>query len=57
MLLIAYTPPAAHGAYTERGAGIQPRSAFQRSPPYRCRPPLSHRQQVMHAYDRDGWIV
>jgi hypothetical protein len=58
VLLIAYTPPGTRGAYAERGpvfihAG--PCSGYLT--PDRYPPALSHRQQVVRAYDQDGRIA
>jgi hypothetical protein len=58
VLLIAYTPPGTSGAYAERGpvfihAG--PCEGYQT--PHLYPPGLSHRQQVVRAYDHDGQIA
>lgn len=58
VLLIAYTPPGTHGAYAERGPVFihaEPCSGYLT--PGRYPPALSHRQQVVRAYDRDGQIA
>ncbi len=58
VLLIAYTPPGTHGAYAERGPVFihaEPCSGYLA--PERYPPALSHRQQVVRAYDQDGRIV
>jgi hypothetical protein len=58
VLLIVYTPPGTRGAYAERGPVFihaQPCDGY-RTP--HCYPPgLSHRQQVVRAYDQDGRIA
>jgi Protein of unknown function (DUF1203) len=58
VLLIAYTPPGTRGAYAERGPVFihaEPCSGYLT--PHRYPPALSHRQQVVRAYDRDGRIA
>jgi hypothetical protein len=58
MLLIAYTPPGTRGAYAERGPVFvcaQPCDGYLT--PHQYPPALSHRQQVVRAYDRDGQIA
>jgi hypothetical protein len=58
VLLIAYTPPGTGGAYAERGPVFihaEPCSGYLT--PDRYPPALSHRQQVVRAYDRDGKIA
>jgi len=58
VLLIAYTPPGTRGAYAERGPVFihaEPCSGYLT--PDRYPPALSHRQQVVRAYDRDGRIA
>jgi len=58
VLLIAYTPPGTRGAYAERGPVFihaEPCSSYLT--PHRYPPALSHRQQVVRAYDRDGRIA
>ena len=58
VLLIAYTPPGTRGAYAERGPVFihaEPCSGYPT--PHRYPPALSHRQQVVRAYDRDGRIA
>jgi Protein of unknown function (DUF1203) len=58
MLLIAYTPPGTCGAYAERGpVFIHADPCAGYLTPSRYPPGLSHRLQVVRAYDRDGWIV
>jgi hypothetical protein len=58
VLLIAYTPPGTHGAYAERGPVF---IHAERCGGYLTRdqypPALSHRQQVVRGYDRDGRIA
>jgi Protein of unknown function (DUF1203) len=58
VLLIAYTPPGTRGPYAERGpvfihAG--PCEGYLSTDLYP--PGLSHRQQVVRAYDQDGRIA
>jgi hypothetical protein len=58
VLLIVYTPPGTRGAYAERGPVFihaEPCSGYLT--PDRYPPALSHRQQVVRAYDRDGRIA
>ena len=58
VLLIAYTPPGGRGGYAERGPVFihaEPCDGYQT--PDRYPPGLSHRQQVVRAYDRDGRIA
>ena len=58
VLLIAYTPPGTRGAYAERGPVFihaEPCSGYLA--PDRYPPALSHRQQVVRAYDQDGRIA
>ena len=58
VLLIAYTPPGTRGAYAERGpVFIHADPCAGYLTPSRYPPGLSHRLQVVRAYDRDGWIV
>jgi hypothetical protein len=58
VLLIAYTPPGTRGAYAERGpVFIHAGPCGGYRTPDRYRPALSHRQQVVRAYDRDGRIA
>jgi hypothetical protein len=58
MLLIAYTPPGTRGAYAERGpVFIHEEPCAGYLTPSRYPPGLSHRPQVVRAYDRDGRIV
>lgn len=58
MLLIAYTPPGTRGAYAERGpVFIHAEPCAGYLTPSRYPPGLSHRLQVVRAYDRDGRIV
>ena len=58
MLLIAYTPPGTCGAYAERGpVFIHAEPCAGYLTPSRYPPGLSHRLQVVRAYDRDGRIV
>ena len=58
MLLIAYTPPGTRGAYAERGpVFIHAEPCVGYLTPSRYPPGLSHRLQVVRAYDRDGRIV
>lgn len=58
VLLIAYTPPGGRGAYAERGPVFihaDPCDGYRTQDRYP--PALSHRQQVVRAYDRDGRIA
>jgi hypothetical protein len=58
VLLIAYTPPGTRGAYAERGPVFihaEPCRGYLTADRYP--PALSHRQQVVRAYDRDGRIA
>lgn len=58
VLLIAYTPPGGRGAYAERGPVFihaEPCAGYRT--PDRYPAGLSHRQQVVRAYDRDGRIA
>jgi Protein of unknown function (DUF1203) len=58
VLLIAYTPPGTAGAYAERGpvfVHADPCGGY--ATPHRYPPGLSHRQQVVRAYDQDGRIA
>ena len=58
VLLIAYTPPGTHGAYAERGPVFihaEPCNGYLT--PGRYPPALSHRPQVVRAYDQDGRIA
>jgi Protein of unknown function (DUF1203) len=58
VLLIAYTPPGTSGAYAERGpAFIHAEPCPGYLTPDRYPPALSHRQQVVRAYDTDGRIA
>jgi hypothetical protein len=58
VLLIAYTPPGTRGAYAERGpVFIHAERCGGYLAPDRYPPALSHRQQVVRAYDRDGRIA
>jgi hypothetical protein len=58
VLLIAYTPPGTTGAYAERGpVFIHPDPCGGYATPHRYPPGLSHRQQVVRAYDQDGQIA
>jgi hypothetical protein len=58
VLLIAYTPPGTQGAYAERGpVFIHAEPCGGYLTPDRYPPELSHRQQVVRAYDRDGRIA
>jgi hypothetical protein len=58
VLLIAYTPPGAAGAYAERGPVFIHAEACEGYPtPHAYPPALSHRQQVVRAYDRQGRIT
>lgn len=58
LLLIAYTPPGTGGAYAERGPVFihaEPCDGYLTPDEYP--PALSHRQQVVRAYDQDGQIA
>jgi hypothetical protein len=58
VLLISYTPPGGKGAYAERGPVFihaEPCGGYRT--PGRYPPGLSHRQQVVRAYDEDGRIA
>jgi hypothetical protein len=58
VLLIAYTPPGGRGGYAERGPVFihaEPCGGYRTPDHYP--PALSHRQQVVRAYDRDGRIA
>jgi hypothetical protein len=58
VLLIAYTPPGGRGAYAERGPVFihaEPCDGYRT--PDRYPAALSHRQQVVRAYDWDGRIA
>jgi Protein of unknown function (DUF1203) len=58
VLLIAYTPPGTAGAYAERGpVFIHADPCEGYTTPDRYPPGLSHRQQVVRAYDQDGQIA
>jgi hypothetical protein len=58
VLLVAYTPPGTRGAYAERGpVFIHADPCRGYLTPDRYPPGLSHRQQVVRAYDRDGRIA
>jgi len=58
LLLIAYTPPGGRGAYAERGpVFIHARPCDGYRTPHQYPPGLSHRQQVVRAYDLDGQIA
>jgi hypothetical protein len=58
VLLIAYTPPGTRGAYAERGpVFIHADPCGGYLTPDRYPPALSHRPQVVRAYDRDGRIA
>jgi hypothetical protein len=58
VLLIAYTPPGTHGAYAERGpVSIHAEPCSGYLTPGRYPPALSHRPQVVRAYDQDGRIA
>ena len=58
MLLIAYTPPGGRGAYAERGpVFIHAEACDGYRTPDQYPTGLSHRQQVVRAYDRDGRIA
>jgi hypothetical protein len=58
VLLLAYTPPGTRGAYAERGPVFihaQPCPGYLT--PGQYPPGLSHRQQVVRAYDQEGRIA
>ena len=58
VLLIAYTPPGGRGGYAERGPVFihaEPCDGYRT--PDRYPAGLSHRQQVVRAYNRDGRIA
>jgi hypothetical protein len=58
VLLISYTPPGTRGAYAERGPVFihaQPCAGY--ATPGQYPPALSHRQQVVRAYDHEGRIA
>ena len=58
VLLISYTPPGTRGAYAERGpVFIHAEPCAGYLTPSRYPPGLSHRLQVVRAYDRDGRIA
>ena len=58
VLLIAYTPPGTAGAYAERGpVFIHADPCPGYLTPGLYPPELSHRQQVVRAYDRQGRIA
>ena len=58
LLLIAYTPTGTRGAYAERGpVFIHAGTCGGYLTPDRYPPALSHRPQVVRAYDRDGRIA
>ena len=58
LLLIAYTPPGTGGAYAERGpVFIHAEPCEGYLTPDQYPPALSHRQQVVRAYDQDGRIA
>jgi hypothetical protein len=58
VLLIAYTPPGTRGPYAERGPLFIHAGPCEGYLSPRLYPPeLSHRQQVVRAYDRDGRIA
>jgi hypothetical protein len=58
VLLIAYTPPGTAGPYAERGpVFIHASRCGGYSTPEQYPPELSHRQQVVRAYDHDGRIA
>jgi hypothetical protein len=58
VLLIAYAPPGTRGAYAERGpVFIHAGPCGGYLTPDRYPPALSHRPQVVRAYDRDGRIA
>ena len=58
LLLFAYTPPGGRGAYAERGPVFihaEPCGGYRT--PDQFPPELSHRQQVVRGYGRDGQIA
>jgi Protein of unknown function (DUF1203) len=58
VLLIAHTPPGGRGAYAERGpVFIHAEACDGYRTPDQYPPGLSHRQQTVRAYDRDGRIA
>jgi hypothetical protein len=58
VLLIAYTPPGASGPYAERGPLFIHPDPCEGYPSSHLYPPgLSHRQQVVRAYDHHGRIA
>jgi hypothetical protein len=58
VLLIAYTPPGTSGAYAERGPVFIHAGPCDGYPTPEAYPPeLSHRQQVVRAYDYQGRIA
>jgi hypothetical protein len=58
VLLIAYTPPGTAGAYAERGpVFIHASRCGGYVTPHQYPPELSHRAQVVRAYDRNGRIA
>ena len=58
VLLIAYTPPGTRGAYAERGpVFIHAEPCGGYLTPDRYPPALSHRMQVVRAYNHDGQIA
>jgi hypothetical protein len=58
VLPIAYTPPGAAGAYAERGPVFIHADRCDGYPtPDQYPPELTHRQQVVRAYNRDGRIA
>lgn len=58
LLLIAYTPPGTSGAYAERGPVFIHADRCPGYPaPGRYPPGLSHRPQVVRAYDQEGRIA
>lgn len=58
VLLIAYTPPGTAGAYAERGPVFIHADACDGYPNVHEYPPeLSHRRQVVRAYDTQGRIA
>lgn len=58
VLLIAYTPPGTRGPYAERGPVFtHPEPCDGYLTPDRYPPGLSHRQQVVRAYDTGGAIA
>jgi Protein of unknown function (DUF1203) len=58
VLLIAYTPPGTAGAYAERGpVFIHAEQCGGYPMSHEYPPELSHRQQVVRAYDKQGRIA